>query len=107
MKITGVKIRSFLNEGRLLALVSIIIDDSLVVHDIKIIQGNERIFVAMPSRKTEDGKYRDIVHPLNVESRTLIEEKILSTYEINLSEREDTPENFQDEGEENPMTNGS
>lgn len=80
MNITDVKIRKTYQDNRLRALVSITIDDALAIHDIKIIQGPERIFVAMPSRREENGTYRDIVHPIITSARKNIEDIILSTY---------------------------
>lgn len=81
MEITDVKIRKIMTDGRLRAVVSVTIDDMLAVHDIKVVQGDERIFVAMPSRKDENGVFRDIVHPIAASSRKLIEETILDAYE--------------------------
>lgn len=65
MEITDIKIRRIITEGRLRAVVSITLDNMLAVHDIKIVQGDERLFVAMPSRKDENGVFRDIVHPIS------------------------------------------
>jgi len=84
MEITDVKIRKIMTDGRLRAVVSVTIDDMLAVHDIKVVQGDERLFVAMPSRKDENGVFRDIVHPIAASSRKLIEETILEAYEKQL-----------------------
>ena len=73
MNISDIKIRKTITEGRLRAIVSITLDDTLAVHDIKIVQGDERLFVAMPSRKDENGVFRDIVHPISLTARKLIE----------------------------------
>ncbi|MBQ8297644.1 MAG: septation regulator SpoVG [Ruminococcus sp.] len=81
MEITDVKIRKIMSEGRLRAVVSVTIDNMLAVHDIKVVQGEERLFVAMPSRKDENGVYRDTVHPISPVSRKLFEESILDAYE--------------------------
>lgn len=81
MNITDVKIRKIMSEGRLRAVVSVTIDDMFAVHDIKVVQGDERLFVAMPSRKDENGVFRDIVHPISPDSRKLFEETILEAYE--------------------------
>ena len=81
MDITDVKIRKILSEGRLRAVVSVTVDDMLAVHDIKIVQGDERLFVAMPSRKDENGVFRDIIHPISPSARKLFEETILDAYE--------------------------
>ena len=80
MEITDVKIRKIMSEGRLRAVVSVTIDDMLAVHDIKVVQGDERLFVAMPSRKDEGGVFRDIVHPISPSARKFLEEEILSAY---------------------------
>lgn len=81
MEITDVKIRKIMSEGRLKAVVSVTVDDMLAVHDIKVVQGDERLFVAMPSRKDENGVFRDIVHPISPSARKLFEETILDAYE--------------------------
>lgn len=79
--ITDVKIRKIIEEGRLKAIVSIILDNEFAVHDIKIIKGDNRLFVAMPSRKDENGIFRDIVHPMNPNTRAVFEKQILDAYE--------------------------
>ncbi len=81
MNITDVKIRKINNEGKMKAIVSVTFDDIFVVHDIKIIEGNEKLFVAMPSRKTPEGEYRDIAHPINAATRELLQNKIIAKYE--------------------------
>ena len=85
MEITDVKIRKIMADGRLRAVVSVTIDDVFAVHDIKVVQGDERIFVAMPSRKDENGVFRDIVHPISAAARKLFEETILEAYERQLA----------------------
>ena len=80
MNITDIKIRKIIPDGRLRAIISITIDNMIAVHDIKVVQGDERLFVAMPSRKDENGVFRDIVHPISPEARQLIENEILETY---------------------------
>ena len=82
MEITDVRIRKVLQDDdqRLLAVVSITIDNALAVHDIKLIKGNDRIFVSMPSREDEKGMHRNSVHPINPEARELIESKIINAY---------------------------
>ena len=77
MNITDIKIRKIIPEGRLRAVISITIDNMLAVHDIKVVQGDERLFVAMPSRKDESGIFRDIVHPISPDARKLVEDQIL------------------------------
>ncbi len=85
MVITDVKIRKIMTEGRLRAVVSVTVDDMLAVHDIKVVQGDERVFVAMPSRKDENGVFRDIVHPISSSARKQFEETILDAYERQLA----------------------
>lgn len=85
MEITDIKIRKIMTEGRLRAIVSITIDGMLAVHDIKVVQGEERLFIAMPSRKDENGIFRDIVHPILPEARKLIEESVLDAYQKHLA----------------------
>ena len=80
MNITDIKIRKIIPEGRLRAVISITIDNMLAVHDIKVVQGDERLFVAMPSRKDESGIFRDIVHPISPDARKLVEDQILEAY---------------------------
>ena len=83
MQITDVRVRKVAKEGKLKAVVSITIDDEFVVHDIKVIEGEKGLFIAMPSKKAMDGEYRDIAHPINSSTRdciqSLILEKIQST----------------------------
>ena len=88
MQITDVRIRKVEKEGKMKAVVSITIDDEFVVHDIKIIEGNDGNFIAMPSRKTPDGEYKDIAHPINTETRELIKTRVLEAYEKTLREDE-------------------
>lgn len=81
MKITDVRIRLVNKaDSKLKAVASITIDNSFVVHDIKVIDGNEGEFIAMPSRKTNDGEYKDIAHPLDTETREIIKNAILTAY---------------------------
>ena len=86
MQISDIKFRKILNDdSRLRAIVSITIDDLIAIHDIKIIEGQERLFVAMPSRKDESGTFRDIIHPISAIARENIEKSILSAYNEYLS----------------------
>ena len=80
MQITDVRVRKITKEGKMKAIVSITLDDELVIHDIKVIEGNEGYFIAMPSRKTPDGEFKDIVHPLNTETREMIKEVVLKAF---------------------------
>ena len=85
MEITDIKIRKIITEGRLRAVVSITLNNQLAVHDIKVVQGDERLFVAMPSRKDENGVFRDIVHPISPDARQFFESQILDAYERHLA----------------------
>ncbi|KPU26297.1 septation protein spoVG [Caloranaerobacter sp. TR13] len=89
MKVTDVRIRKLSDEGRMKAIVSVTFDDEFVVHDIKIIEGNNGLFIAMPSRKMPDGEFRDIAHPINSETRSKIQESILAEYEKALRENKE------------------
>lgn len=84
MQITDVRIRKVEKEGKMKAVVSITIDEEFVVHDIKIIEGEKGLFIAMPSRKAADGEYRDIAHPINSETRERIQKLILDKYQETL-----------------------
>ncbi len=86
MKITDVRVRKVAKEGKMKAVVSITLDDIFVVHDIKVIEGDKGLFIAMPSRKSGDGEYRDIAHPINSETRDWIQKVILEGYEKALQE---------------------
>ena len=86
MNITDVRVRRVAKEGKMKAVVSITIDEEFVVHDIKVIEGEKGLFIAMPSRKATDGEYRDIVHPINSETRERIQGIILEKYEQVLAE---------------------
>lgn len=85
MQITDVRIRKVEKEGKMKAVVSITIDEEFVVHDIKIIEGEKGLFIAMPSRKAADGEYRDIAHPINSDTRDRIQKLILEKYEETLA----------------------
>lgn len=89
MQITDVRVRKVTKEGKMRAVVSITIDDVFVVHDIKVIEGEKGLFIAMPSRKASDGEYRDIAHPINSETRDKIQSLILEKYKEVASESED------------------
>ena len=90
MKITDVRVRKITKEGKMKAIVSITIDDEFVVHDIKVIEGEKGLFIAMPSKKATDGDYRDIAHPINSETREGIQRIILESYERALLEPDNT-----------------
>lgn len=88
MQITDVRVRKVAKEGKLKAVVSITMDEEFVVHDIKVIEGEKGLFIAMPSKKALDGEYRDIAHPINSGTRTRIQEVILERYEKALLEED-------------------
>lgn len=81
MEITDVRIRKVNTEGKMKAVVSVTFDNDFVVHDIKVIEGQEGLFIAMPSRKTPDGEFKDIAHPINSPTRERIQRAILEEYE--------------------------
>ena len=86
MNITDVRVRKITKEGKMKAVVSITLDGEFVVHDIKVIEGEKGMFIAMPSKKAADGEYRDIAHPINSHTRVQIQRTILEAYEKALLE---------------------
>lgn len=90
MQITDERVRKIEKEGKMKAIVSITMDNEFVIHDIKVIEGEKGLFIAMPSRKAADGEYRDIAHPINSATRDMIQNVILSKYEMTTL---DIPEN--------------
>jgi stage V sporulation protein G len=86
MQITDVRVRKITKEGKMKAIVSITLDDVFVVHDIKVIEGEKGLFIAMPSKKAADGEYRDIAHPINSSTRDAIQNIILEAYDKALLE---------------------
>lgn len=92
MKITDVRVRKVAKEGKMKAVVSITLDEEFVVHDIKVIEGEKGLFIAMPSRKATDGEYRDIAHPINSQTRERIQKIILEKYEEAMELEEDIAE---------------
>ncbi len=81
MQITDVRVRKISKEGKMKAVVSMTLDDEFVVHDIKVIEGDKGLFIAMPSRRAGNGEFRDIAHPINSETRDMIQRVILEKYE--------------------------
>ena len=81
MNITDVRVRKISKEGKMKAVVSVTIDDEFVVHDIKVIEGDKGLFIAMPSRRSSDGEYRDVAHPINTSTRERSQSVILEAYE--------------------------
>ncbi|MFC4780536.1 septation regulator SpoVG [Eubacterium multiforme] len=86
MQITDVRIRKIATDGKMKAIVSVTFDDQFVVHDIKVIEGQNGLFIAMPSRKTPDGEFKDIAHPINTDARETIQTAILQAYDKALAE---------------------
>lgn len=86
MEITDIRIRRINSEGKMKAVVSVTFDDALVVHDIKVIEGQDKVFIAMPSRKTPDGEFKDIAHPINAEMRAKLQSSIINAYEASYIE---------------------
>ena len=89
MQITDVRVRKITKEGKMKAVVSITLDDEFVVHDIKVIEGEKGLFIAMPSKKATDGEYRDIAHPINSSTRENLQRVNLESYEKALDEPEE------------------
>ena len=89
MQITDVRVRKITKEGKMKAVVSITLDDEFVVHDIKVIEGEKGLFIAMPSKKATDGEYRVIAHPINSSTRENLQKVILESYEKALEEPEE------------------
>lgn len=92
MNITDVRVRKVAKESKMKAVVSITIDNEFVVHDIKVIEGDKGLFIAMPSRKAGDGEYRDIAHPINSDTREKIQKIVLELYETAVLESENDDE---------------
>lgn len=92
MQITDVRVRKINAEGKMKAIVSVTFDDCFVVHDIKIIEGQEGLFIAMPSRKMPDGEFKDIAHPINSETRNFVSEAVFKAYEEKRREEEEHKE---------------
>lgn len=86
MQITDVRVRKITKEGKMKAVVSITLDNEFVIHDIKVIEGDKGLFIAMPSKKASDGEYRDIAHPINSDTREMVQRIILEHYEQALQE---------------------
>ena len=86
MQITDVRVRKITKEGKMKAVVSITLENEFVVHDIKVIEGEKGLFIAMPSKKMGDGEYRDVAHPINASTREMVQKIILESYEKALSE---------------------
>lgn len=81
MEITDIRIKKVASGGKMKAVASVTFDNAFAVHDVKVIEGPEKLFVAMPSRRTPDGEYRDIAHPINSDMRNMLESKVLAAYD--------------------------
>ena len=81
MEITDIRIRKVNSDGKMKAVVSVTFDEALVIHDIKVIEGQDKVFIAMPSRKTPDGEFKDIAHPINAQMRETLQKAIIAAYE--------------------------
>jgi len=90
LEITDIRIRQMSQEEKMKAVVSVTFDNCFVVHDIKIIDGTDRLFIAMPSRKTPEGEYKDIAHPINMDMREMLSERILEKYNSTLIQDENS-----------------
>lgn len=88
MEVTNVRIRLISTEGRLKAVGSITLDDAFVVHDVRVLEGERGMFVAMPSKQLPNGMFRDVAHPINTETRALIDDQVLKAYEQALLDAE-------------------
>jgi len=91
MQITEIRIRQVLSEGKLKAYATVTFDDCFVVHNVKILEGKTGLFIAMPSRKTSSGDYKDVAHPISPEFRTELQDKILAEYETEHIDEAKTP----------------
>ena len=103
MIISDIKVRKLFEEGHMKAIVSVTFDGQLAVHDIKVINAREKLFIVMPSRKNPDGTYRDIVHPINAQFRAVVEGSVIEAYEKALEEAKNAEET--EETEEVETTN--
>ncbi len=86
MEVTDVRIRRLTREGKMRAIVSITLYDRFVIHDVRVIEGNNGIFIAMPSKRTPNGEFRDIAHPIDSETRAILQDAVLEVYQRELSE---------------------
>jgi len=86
MEITDIRVRKIDSEGKMKAVVSVTFDNEFVVHDIKVIESQNGLFIAMPSRKTPEGEFRDIAHPINATTREKLQKAILEKYELSANE---------------------
>lgn len=94
MDITDIRVRKISPGSKMKAVVSVTFDNSLVIHDIKVIEGNDKLFVAMPSRKTPEGEFKDIAHPINAQMRDSLEHEIMKKYQSALIEETENGNDF-------------
>ncbi|MDS9473295.1 septation regulator SpoVG [Sporosarcina pasteurii] len=92
MEVTNVRLKTVETNGRMKAIASITFDEEFVVHDIRVIDGNEGLFVAMPSKRTPDGEFRDVAHPINSDTRLKIQNAVLDAYRVATEEKMDLEE---------------
>ena len=107
MKVTDVRLRKIQTDGRMKALVSITLDEAFVIHDLRVIEGNSGLFVAMPSKRTPDGEFRDIAHPINSEMRQEIQDAVMKVYDETDEVIPDKNATSDNEDEDNNSTNQS
>ena len=99
MQITDIKVRKLFDEGPMKAIVSVTFDGQLAVHDVKVIYARDKYFIVMPSRKNPDETYRDIVHPINAQFRSMLETSVISAYEAALENAAEFAEDTEEVGE--------
>ena len=100
MKITDIKVRKLFDEGPMKAIVSVTFDAQLAVHDIKVICARDKFFIVMPSRKNPDETYRDIVHPINAQFRSILEDAVIAAYEAELEAQANSANDVEQVSEE-------
>ena len=88
MEVTDVRIRKINQDGKMKAIVSVTLNDEFVVHDVRVIDGNNGLFVAMPSKRTPDGEFKDIAHPITSQTREVIQSAVLSAYDLEMDRQE-------------------
>lgn len=96
MQITDIRVRQVFDEGKMKARVSVTFDDQIVIHEIKVIEGDNGVFIAMPSKRLSGGDFKDIAHPINKETRTMLQDKILEAYYEKLKEEPTEPSEIQE-----------
>ncbi|NIZ40843.1 septation regulator SpoVG [Entomospira entomophila] len=94
MDITDVRVRNVAMEGKLKAYVTVTFDDAFVVHNVKVIEGDDGVFIAMPSRKTKKGEYKDVAHPINTDFRGALQERIISEYNKHINDAPIMDDNY-------------